>query len=149
MFLGVPPTKFSWSYRDKNNKVHEYKDLTPQEFNHNIVRINFQDYITIMNNPCKEFKRTYIKENSASLIESSENMRYLNLSNADIQSMIITSLRANKPICLLCDCNYYKLNYRLDIDNHNFDKLFNTSKLVKEIIINSSLQNNTHRIVIT
>jgi len=59
--FGIPPEKFDFEYRDKKEKFHRVKGLTPKEFYKEFIGLDLRDYVSIINAPMedKEFQKTH------------------------------------------------------------------------------------------
>ncbi len=51
MSLGLPPRKFDFAYRDKDNNYQSEKGITPQEFYKKYVNLPLEDYVSVINAP--------------------------------------------------------------------------------------------------
>ena len=49
MSLGLPPRKFDFAYRDKDNNYQSEKSITPQEFYKKYVNLPLEDYVSVIN----------------------------------------------------------------------------------------------------
>src|SRR6056297_290138 len=60
-FLGEPPNKLDFEYRDDKNEFHRQKNLTPVEFYRQFSPVVLTDYVSIINAPTddKPFEKTY------------------------------------------------------------------------------------------
>ena len=58
--LGVPPTEFTWTRKDKNGNVVSRKTYTPQEFYKEFAGNDLKnDYVMFMNDPSREYYKVY------------------------------------------------------------------------------------------
>ena len=51
MSLGLPPRKFDFAYRDKDNNYQSEKGIPPQEFYKKYVNLPLEDYVSVINAP--------------------------------------------------------------------------------------------------
>src|SRR3989338_6407342 len=51
ILMGEPPTRFDFCYRDKDERHHAYRDLTPQAFFREFVGKDLDDYAWVMSAP--------------------------------------------------------------------------------------------------
>lgn len=102
--LGEPPTQFTWRYKDKNGKIMELKDYTPQQFYKEITPADYspENYIMVMNDPTREYYKVYEIQNYRNTIEG-VNWIYLNLPNEDIKKAALTSIKSNEAMYASCD----------------------------------------------
>lgn len=97
--LGEPPVKFDWRFKDKNGKIQEIKDYTPQKFFADIVPANYKpdNYIMIMNDPTRPYYKVYDIKNYRNTQEGT-NWMYLNLPNDEIKASALKSIKNNEPM---------------------------------------------------
>ncbi|HBM75877.1 MAG TPA: aminopeptidase, partial [Clostridiaceae bacterium] len=55
-FLGEPPKKFDFEYRDSDKKFFRYENITPMEFFNRFVDTKVDEYISIINAPTRDKK---------------------------------------------------------------------------------------------
>ena len=91
--FGEPVKAFKWAPKDKEGKfVSEPKTYTPQEFYAEFLGNDLQnDYIMLMNDPTREYWRTYEIEYDRHTYDG-HNWRYLNLPLEDIKEMAIANI---------------------------------------------------------
>jgi len=78
--LGPPPMHFQWEWRDKDGNFHRHGEITPQEFFHTYVGIDFSDYACLINAPTddKPFYRMYTVQYLGNVVGGYP-VRYLNV----------------------------------------------------------------------
>lgn len=117
-FFGCPPTKFDWSFYDKDKKHHCMKDLTPQEFCKNQVQFPITSYVSLINDPRNEYYKVYSVARLGNVIgEDAFPIRYLNVPIEDLKRytayMLLggaTGERRGSPVWFGCD--FGKHNHR-------------------------------------
>ncbi len=125
MFLGLPPTKFSWAYWDDGpdkkkkggkkaskkkgskkdgKKFHRFTDMTPRAFTDRFLKLNPDDYVTLLNLPAEgyDFKQTYIVELGQNTVGASD-MVFLNMDMPVLKDAAIKSIKAGDPILYASD----------------------------------------------
>ena len=78
--LGTPPKKIDFEARDKDDNYIKEKDLTPKEFFDKYVKMDIDDYISLINAPTedKPFNETFTVDYLGKYVEGKE-VKYLNL----------------------------------------------------------------------
>ncbi len=125
MFLGLPPERFSWSYWDDGakpkedgkakgkkkkkkkdekkpkpkKKFHRLRNITPRDFTKKYLKVNPDDYVTLLNLPADgyPFDQPYILEFSQNTVGASD-MVFLNVAIEELRSAVIKSLKAGEPV---------------------------------------------------
>lgn len=102
--LGEPPHQFTWRYKDKAGNIKELANYTPEQFYREITPADYSpdNYIMIMNDPTREYYRTYEIQNYRNTQEGI-NWVYLNLPNEDIKAFALKSIKNNEPMYASCD----------------------------------------------
>ncbi|KAJ2803624.1 bleomycin hydrolase [Coemansia guatemalensis] len=54
-----PPERFTWIFKDKVGKVHEFKDITPLEFYKQHVDFDCTQVVALINDPRREYMRSH------------------------------------------------------------------------------------------
>lgn len=103
-FLGEPPKKFDFEYRDKDDNFHREANLTPVEFYHKYSGVKMEDYVSIINAPTedKPFNRTYTVKFLGS-VKGGKEIHYLNLEIDKLRELSIAQLRDGEPVWFGCD----------------------------------------------
>ena len=104
---GQPVRTFHLEYRDKDGEYHAEHDLTPQEFCRKYTDINFDDYITVTNEPteCKPLNRLFHFHYSGSMAD--RDVVFLNLEMPELKRMAVEQLRKGEPVWFGCDSGAY------------------------------------------
>lgn len=124
--LGTPPTEFKWRYEDKNDSVSHYETYTPQEFRDKVLgNIKMSDYVMVMNDPTRPYGVHYEIDNYRN-VEEGVNWNYVNLSNEDIKTMAIESIKDNQAMYASCDVGQQlDRSYGiLDVDNFDYESIY-------------------------
>jgi len=124
--LGEPPHQFTWRYKDKDGNIKELANYTPQQFYQEITPADYtpENYIMIMNDPTREYYKTYEIENYRNTQEGI-NWIYLNLPNEDIKSAALASIKNNEPMYASCDVGkqFNRETGILDPDMYDYESL--------------------------
>lgn len=126
--LGVPPTEFTWSKKDKNGKIIETKTYTPQSFYQELLGNDLKnDYILLMNDPSREYWKVYRIDYDRHSYDG-QDWTYLNVPMADLKEAAIKSIKDNTAMYFSCDVGKFLDRERgvLDVDNFDYGSLFDT-----------------------
>lgn len=124
--LGVPPTEFTWTRKDKDGKVVSTKTYTPQSFYKEFAGNDLQNnYVMLMNDPTREYYKLYEIDLDRHVYDG-KNWTYVNLPVEDIKAMAIASIKDGKMMYFSCDVNKFldRENGTLDLNNYDYDSLF-------------------------
>lgn len=124
--LGVPPTEFTWTRKDKDGKVVSTKTYTPQSFYKEFAGNDLQNnYVMLMNDPTREYYKLYEIDLDRHVYDG-KNWTYVNLPVEDIKAMAIESIKDGKMMYFSCDVNKFldRENGTLDLNNYDYDSLF-------------------------
>lgn len=103
-FLGEPPKRFDFEYRDDDKKFFAERGLTPHTFYEKYVDFNPDDYISIVNAPTsdKPFLRTYTVQFLGNVYEGAP-VLYLNLDQKSFKDLAVKQLQSGEPVWFGCD----------------------------------------------
>ena len=119
--LGVPPTEFTWTRTNSKGEVVNTKTYTPKSFYEEYVGTDLENnYIMVMNDPCREFYKTYEIEYDRHVYDG-QNWVYLNLPVDEIKKMAIASIKDNTALYFSCDVGKFLMRDKGFADLNNFD----------------------------
>lgn len=123
--LGEPPTSFVWQYKGKDG-VSKAQTYTPLQFAQEVVKVNFDGYVMLMNDPSRDYYQLYEIEMDRH-VQEGDNWKYINLPVEDIKAFAKASLKDNNGMYFSCDVGKQLdgAKGRLDIDTYNYEALFN------------------------
>ena len=124
--LGVPPTEFTWTRKDKDGKVVSTKTYTPQSFYKEFAGNDLKsDYVMFMNAPTREYYKLYEIDLDRHMYDG-KNWCYINVPMEDIKEMAIASIKDGKMMYFSCDVGKFlnRENGTLDVNNFDYDSLF-------------------------
>lgn len=128
-FLGEPPQKFTYEYRDKKGGFHRLKDITPVEFARRYGGMPAEEYMFIVNHPLAErpFGKTYVTRTDGDLAPGPD--VYLNLPIEEIKKLVVNQLKGGEQVVMACDVakQSYKGTGFMDAGLYDYDALFGTS----------------------
>ena len=122
---GEPPREFEWSLYDASGEFVSRKTYTPQEFYNEFVGYDLnRDYVMLMNDPCREYYRTYEIEYDRHLYDG-DNWLYLNLPMDRIKEIAIASIKGGDAMYFSCDVGKFlnRKNGTLDLANYDYESL--------------------------
>ena len=130
--LGEPPKNFDFEYKDKENRYHIYKNMTPIEFRDKFLTLNLEDFVNIGNIPKhnKEYNKIYKRNNYKHLGE----MKLLNLPIHYLKDLAIQQLKDGIPVYM----GIYVMQFRnkksgiLDTRLFDYDNILGIQSLTKE-----------------
>jgi bleomycin hydrolase len=100
--LGVPPTEFTWRYEDKEGKLSESQQYTPQAFYQEIVGIDLNEYVQLMNDPSKPYYRLYQIKYDRNMIDRPDWI-FVNLPTDELKQFAKTSIVEDEALYFACD----------------------------------------------
>ena len=103
-FLGEPPDRFDFEYRDKEKGFHRDAGLTPLQFYSRYVGVDLGAYVSLINAPTadKPFGRTYTVRFLGN-VRGGREVLYLNVDIETLQTMALAQLTAGEPVWFGCD----------------------------------------------
>lgn len=104
MTLGLPPQKFNFEYRDKDDQFHKFEDITPQAFYEKFVNIKLDDYVSVINAPTadKPYNKSYTVEFLGNVI-GARDVRHLNVEMDRFKKLAIAQMQAGDTVWFGCD----------------------------------------------
>ncbi len=104
VFLGVPPTSFDFEYRDKDERFHRERSLSPQQFFERFVAFDFDAYANVVNvpTPDKPFGRPYVVANLP-VVRGGPARPYLNVDAQTMRSLARSQLQDGEGVYFGCD----------------------------------------------
>lgn len=130
LFLGEPPKKFDFEYKDKDEKFHRCKDLTPMKFYDEFVDVNIRDYVSIINAPTddKKFNNAYTVAYLGN-VKGAKDIKYLNVNIDTLKELAVKQLEDNQTVWFGCDVG--KLSNStigiMDDNLYNYDQVLGTN----------------------
>ncbi len=102
--LGLPPQKFDFEYRDKDDQFHKFEDITPQAFYEKFVDIKLDDYVSVINAPTadKPYNKSYTVEFLGNVI-GARDVRHLNVDMDRFKKLAIAQMQAGETVWFGCD----------------------------------------------
>ena len=128
-FLGEPPQKFDFEYKDKDGEFYRDRGLTPEEFYNKYSKVKMTDYVSIINAPTsdKEFDQCYTVEFLGNVKEGQQ-IHYLNLPIEKLVDYSKTQLKDGEPVWFGCDVGQWSDRDLgiMDTELFNYEELLDT-----------------------
>lgn len=127
--LGEPPIKFDFVVHDKDDKLIEERNISPQDFFKKYIGIEIDDYISIINAPTKDkpYNKTYTVKYLGNIIEGRE-IKHLNLEIEELEKAAVNQLKDGQPVWFGCDVGQWEYSDKeraiLDTKSQEYEKLF-------------------------
>ncbi len=102
LHLGVPPTSFTWRYKDKSGKLSEPRTYTPREFLAATVNLKLDDYVCLHNIPGRTYNRLYQIQFDRDMMDQ-PNMTFVNVPMETLADITRKSILADEPVWFGCD----------------------------------------------
>lgn len=130
IFLGEPPKKFDWHFRNKKKKYVSFKGLSPQEFLKKHVPYKVQDKICLINAPTKDkpYNKLYTVQFLGNVV-GGEIVTYVNLDTTSLRNYAISSLKGGEAVWFGCDVgkHFDKDLGIMDMDLFDYELVFGTN----------------------
>ncbi len=104
IFLGEPPKKFDWQFRDKDKKFFDFQDITPKEFMEKHVPFNINDKVCLVNAPTKDkpLNNVLTVKYLGNIVEGFPT-RYLNVDIDVVKQAAAASIKDGEAVWFGCD----------------------------------------------
>jgi len=128
-FLGEPPKKFDFEYKDKDGHFYRDSELSPNDFYNKYSKLKMTDYVSIINAPTadKPFDQTYTVEFLGNVKEGQQ-IHYLNLPIKKLIEYSKAQLKDDEPVWFGCDVGQWSDRDLgiMDTTLFNYENLLNT-----------------------
>ncbi|OEG63287.1 aminopeptidase C. Cysteine peptidase. MEROPS family C01B [Halanaerobium congolense] len=129
-FLGEPPQKFDFEYKDKDGEFYRDSGLTPKEFYNQYSKVKMADYVSIINAPTKDkpFDQTYTVEFLGNVKEGQQ-IHYLNLPIEKLIDYSTIHLKDGEPVWFGCDVGQWSNRDLgiMDTNLFNYESVLDTN----------------------
>ncbi|MEY8566037.1 C1 family peptidase [Corynebacteriaceae bacterium 7-707] len=102
--LGLPPTEFTWQYRDSDNRFHRGGTYTPQQFAAEMLPDDLDSYVSVVHDPRHPEGRAFsvTHENN---VWGTRDFSYVTAGVDTLRRLVTDSLDAGEPVWFACDVN--------------------------------------------
>jgi bleomycin hydrolase len=121
-FMGEPPKKFDWVYKDATGQYGEMKNLTPEKFFKVIVPHSFATKMTFVHDPRHPewYYRPYVLEHGLNVI-GGDPVTFINLPLDVFKKAVATSQINSEPVWFGCDVSASLDHETKTMDTERFD----------------------------
>ena len=152
-FLGEPPEKFDFEYKDDNKRFHCERNITAVKFFEKYVNLNLDDYVSLINAPTadKPFNKTYTVKYLGNVI-GGKDVSYLNIEVEEMKDIAAMQIKDKEPVWFGCDVGQMmdKDSGIMDMELYNFFKVLDTNlNLTKAQRLDYGESRMTHAMVFT
>jgi bleomycin hydrolase len=147
---GRPPKEFTFRYESKDSTISGERTFTPQSFYQEFVASQLPSYVMLMDDPNKEYGKTYQIELSRNMLEESD-ATMLNLPIARIKEYARKMLLDSQAVWFGCDVGKEHLGDSaiLETGIYEPERLFGMDfKLTKAELINYRASTPNHAMVL-
>ncbi len=153
IFMGRPPEKFNFSYRDKDKNYHQDLDLTPHAFYEKYVGLDLDEMYCLLSCPSEatEFNKTYNIEFFDNTIGGVE-WKWLNLPIRELKKIAVKMLKNGDAVLFGCDVvqESHSKEGILDKNLYDFEVLFDIEmRMDKKTRVDYGQTHMTHSMVLT
>ncbi|MDR3047678.1 MAG: C1 family peptidase [Bacteroidales bacterium] len=126
--LGIPPTTFTYTMKEKDGKPISSKQYTPQSFFKEFCDTDFANFVMVMNDPNRDYYKVYEIEYDRHTYDGN-NWKYLNLPMEEIAKIGIASIKDSTAMYFSCDVGKFLNRDKgyLDANNFNYASLMGTT----------------------
>jgi len=119
---GVPPKKFNFEFKDKDNVYHIEKDLTPMSFFEKYFKATIDDFVSITNAPTidKPFNKTFTVSYLGNVV-GGKVVTHLNVEMKRLKELTISQLKDGQITWFGSDCGKYTDRTNGLWDDQSFD----------------------------
>lgn len=127
MHFGEPPQNFTFRYEDKDKKLSDLKEYTPQSFLKEVVQFKLDDLVVFMNDPRYAYNKLYSFELGRDMIDKGD-FTVINVDIKTLKSLTMKSLLADDPVWFAADVGQQSERKKgILADNlYEYCKFFNT-----------------------
>ncbi len=104
MHFGCPPEKFTWIYKNKEDKIVE-KEYTPVEFYKEAVGLNLYDYVSVVDYPSFPYNEHYKINMCTNMIETPD-WDFINVSTEKLKKYALKALKDKQPVWFSADAGW-------------------------------------------
>ncbi len=103
-FLGRPPERFDFEYRNDDNIYYREENISPRDFRDKFVKINTDEFVSVINAPTfdKPFNQAYTVKYLGNVAGGKE-VLYLNVDKSELKRLTLAQLDDGEPVWFGCD----------------------------------------------
>ena len=120
--LGEVPTTFTYEYKDKEDKFHRIKEITPQAFFKEYVAWDLEDRVSLINAPTedKPYGKAYTVKYLGTVKEAKP-VTYINVPIDVLKDAAVAAIKDGEPVWFGCDVGKMLDRKAGIMDHHAYD----------------------------
>jgi bleomycin hydrolase len=100
--FGEPPTQFTWRYETADSVVSEAQTYTPKTFYTDFVGVDLHDWVSVFNDPTKDYGKHYQIEMSRNMFDH-QDVHFANEDVAKLKDIAVAAVLDDQPVWFACD----------------------------------------------
>jgi bleomycin hydrolase len=100
--FGEPPTEFTWRYETSDSVVSDAKTYTPKSFYTDFVGVDLNDWVSVFNDPTKDYGKHYQIEMSRNMFDH-QDIHFANEDVAKLKEIALAAVLDDQPVWFACD----------------------------------------------
>eukprot|EP00474_Spongospora_subterranea_P009274 CRZ09732.1 hypothetical protein [Spongospora subterranea] len=127
IFFGVPPSKFTWGFRDKKEKQYFEHTVSPHEFATKFVAFDTGDMISLISDPRNEYYKLYTVEYLGNIVGGNP-VRYVNVPIDELSKYAAKTIAGGDPVWFGCDVgkHFSRDLHIMDLEIFDYNLVFGT-----------------------
>jgi len=149
--LGIPPQSFTYRYLDRDGKIVQTREYTPQSFFTEVVDVDLDDFYALYSIPTRPYERLYQIDLDQAVYER-PSMRFVNLAIGELKKMARASVLADQPVWFGCDVGEDSFKDRgvMVPDLYNYAAVYDLDlSMTRKESFQARTNNPTHAMVFT
>lgn len=125
--LGLPPSEFTWQYRDSDNGFHRGGTYTPRQFAAELLPDDLDEYVCVVHDPRHADGQAFSISHENN-VWGTRDFSYVTADIDTLRHLVTTGLDAGEPVWFACDVNrqFVAKNGVWDADLLELDALYGT-----------------------
>lgn len=127
--IGLPPEKFTYEYKDKDDNFHKIENITPVEFYKEFAGISLDKMVSVINcpTPDKTFMKTYTVQYLGNVV-GGKGIKYLNINIDEFKELAKRLILDGKPVWFTADVGKMMERTKgiLDTEIYDYETLYGT-----------------------
>ncbi len=97
-----PPREFIWRYEDRDSTISASKQYTPLSFYRETIGLNLADYVSVINDPTREYNRLVLFDNTRNIFDTNDPV-HANVEISVLKQAAQKAIMDNEPVWFACD----------------------------------------------
>jgi bleomycin hydrolase len=142
--LGVPPSKFTWKVRNKDDEFIRVDDISPKDFYEKYVRKHFDvsQYFSIVHDPRNDYWKLYTVDRLNNVAGGARSkVLYINVPIETMKELAMADLKDGKPVWFGCHVSkyYWGEDGIMDTKQYDYPLLFGTERVSDDSLMLSTM----------